>query len=232
MAAYTVMSTQVTGYVVLATDWNNIVNNFTQTAPGLVTTDGDIIVATGANANERLAAFDSSNLVKHEVGGLELDISGVIAEDGFYGSGIGSVARRALITQATAEAGTATIAEPWSATRVKQAIDALATSNTKTGTYTGDGTTSQGITGIGFAPKYVLIVRKVTSQTTVEYHYTTDVIVDDIAAGASVEDTGSATTVIDNAIISLDSDGFTVDDNGLDEDPNQNTVTFNYLAIR
>ena len=134
--AYTVMSTQVTGYVVLATDWNNIVNNFIASAPDVFTTDGDVFVGTGANAGERVAAFNASNLLIHEIGGLELDISGVISGDGFFGSGSGTVARNALVSQAQAEAGTDTTPRPWTAERVKQAIEALQTG----GTLYGDGT--------------------------------------------------------------------------------------------
>lgn len=123
---YTVMSTQVTGYIVLATDWNNIVNNFIASAIDIVTTDGDMVVATGADALERVAAMTAANLLKHEVGGLELDISGVVAGDGFYGSGAGTIGRNAAMTQAQAEAGTETEERPVTAQRIRQAIDALA----------------------------------------------------------------------------------------------------------
>ena len=66
--AYTVMSIQVAGYVVTASDWNEIVNNFALTAPALVGADGEIVVATAANATKKLAAMNSSDLFIHEVG--------------------------------------------------------------------------------------------------------------------------------------------------------------------
>lgn len=105
-----------------------------------------------------------------------------------------------------------------------------------TGTYTGDGTTSQAITGVGFQPKFVFITRRFTSAGAISIKdavLTTDVIVDDHADGMALDLQGSLdlTGFTTNAIISLDSDGFTVDDNGADQDPNQNGTTYNYLAI-
>ncbi len=101
----------------------------------------------------------------------------------------------------------------------------------KSGTYTGDGTNSQGITGVGFQPKYVLITpRKTGDGNSIELMvYTTTDIVDDNAAGGAVDiKNGQFET---NMIISLDADGFTVDANGSDQHPNKNTITYNYLAI-
>lgn len=45
---------------------------------------------------------------------------------------------------------------------------------TKTGTYTGDGTTSQAITGVGFAPSYVRIWRVRGTQGSIEADETLD----------------------------------------------------------
>lgn len=58
----------------------DIRDNFAQTAPGLVTTDGDIVVATAANALKRLGAMGGGDTFLHEVGGLESDVS---AGDGY-----------------------------------------------------------------------------------------------------------------------------------------------------
>jgi len=99
-----------------------------------------------------------------------------------------------------------------------------------TGTYTGDGTTSQAITGVGFPPKYVRVWVSVTSNATGTSPYaTTDSFVDNNADGlAWEEDSGTSRT---NRIISLDDDGFTVDDGGSDLDPNANGTTYEYLCL-
>jgi len=100
-----------------------------------------------------------------------------------------------------------------------------------TGTYTGDGTTSQAITGLGFQPKFVWIVQRQTLDGTAINisPFTTDVIVDDNAAGGAIDVKNSQFET--NQIISLDADGFTVDDDSTDADPNTNTQVYNYLAI-
>lgn len=106
-----------------------------------------------------------------------------------------------------------------------------------TGTYTGDGATSQGVTGVGFQPKYVLITQRQTSDGANFQDkgviWTTDVIVDDNASGYAINQAQASTPTKGhiNAIISLDADGFTVDDNGGDTHPNQNTAVYNFLAI-
>ena len=65
--AYSTPSTQVTGYVVLAADWNEFVNNFIAMAPDAFTTNGDIYVGSAANTGVRLGAFTSSTgTLKHE----------------------------------------------------------------------------------------------------------------------------------------------------------------------
>ena len=103
-----------------------------------------------------------------------------------------------------------------------------------TGSYTGDGATSQAITGVGFQPKVVWIVRRFTADTVLadrELMFTSDTIVDDNAAGMAINMwSGSAIESSDNAIISLDSDGFTVDDEAADKDPNANGIVYNYIA--
>jgi len=84
------MATQVTGYVVTASDWNEIVNNFIAGATDAMTADGDIWVGTGANAGVKLAAFTSSTgTLKHESGGLELDISAITTGGMLIGASAG-----------------------------------------------------------------------------------------------------------------------------------------------
>lgn len=91
-----------------------------------------------------------------------------------------------------------------------------------TGTYTGDGATSQMITGVGFQPKYVKIwahLTNVSSHEKLDQTWGTNAFVPDTPAFA------------DNQIISLDSDGFTVDDAGADAHPNKNGTVYDYLAL-
>ena len=99
-----------------------------------------------------------------------------------------------------------------------------------TGTYTGDGATSQAITGVGFQPRFVLISARFISAGTAVVHFTSDTIVDDNAAGLAVQ--LGTPSIVTNAIISLDADGFTVDDAGADSHPNQNITPYNWIALR
>lgn len=95
------------------------------------------------------------------------------------------------------------------------------------GTYTGDGGTAQAITGIGFLPKALWISRVATSQTVVEVRrmiFTTAQILDNNAAGGLFsfgDGTAGQASFETGGVVSLDSDGFTVDDNGANEDPNE-----------
>ena len=102
-----------------------------------------------------------------------------------------------------------------------------------TGTYTGDGATSKAITGVGFAPKYVRITARVTTDgATMSVLETTDVMIDDNASGMTTNHAGAgghASRI--NAIISLDADGFTVDDAGTDSLPNSDGTVYNYLCL-
>lgn len=103
----------------------------------------------------------------------------------------------------------------------------------KTGTYTGDGTTSQGIIGIGFAPIYVKIWRRETVDNTALTLFETipEIMDDNASGGAILHDGPTDHSFQTNKIISLDSDGFTVDDDGADANPNTNTIVYNYMAL-
>ena len=102
-------------------------------------------------------------------------------------------------------------------------------SRIKIGTYTGNGATSLAITGVGFTPKYVRIWERATSDGTGVYvGETNTAIIDDNAAGGTVV---AGTTFRDNEIISLDTDGFTVDDDGADAHPNKNSSVYSYMAL-
>jgi hypothetical protein len=105
-----------------------------------------------------------------------------------------------------------------------------------TGTYTGDGTTSMAVTGVGFAPKWLMVAFRNEGEAagaSVGWLITTDTIIDDNASGMALRwsgDTESYQYRID-AIIALGTDGFTVDDDGSDRHPNKNGSVYNYTAI-
>ena len=105
---------------------------------------------------------------------------------------------------------------------------------TKSGTYIGDGTDANAIIDLGFAPNFVEISEQEgVSGQAIEIFVTTDQIVDDIGEGmAIVHRTGGAPphATISNRIRSLDDDGFTVGDDGSDEHPNKDGITYNYRA--
>lgn len=91
----------------------------------------------------------------------------------------------------------------------------------KYGSYTGNGTT-QGITGIGFQPKYVLIRRAPTTEVGTCHKTDTFTTTNSLI----IPDTG--TSNISTGITSLDADGFSV---GSSTSANSNGVTYYYLAF-
>lgn len=104
----------------------------------------------------------------------------------------------------------------------------------KTGNYTGDGALSQAITGIGFKPVYVRVWEENAQGVAIVISETTDTLVDNNAAGfaANFADfNGVGNFYQFNKIISLDADGFTVDDAGADAAPNTNSQVYSFLAI-
>lgn len=121
-------------------------------------------------------------------------------------------------------------------TATAQAIADLATGGAQiaTGTYTGNGSTSQAITGVGFQPKFLLIIRGSGS---------TPLSLDgDVAFAIDAQLSEDGRSVIWNssqsrfdrdtdAITALGADGFTVDDDGADRSPNANGYTYTYVAI-
>ena len=99
-----------------------------------------------------------------------------------------------------------------------------------TGTYTGDGSTSLPVSGLGFRPKYVRIWSRVTSDAgAVSISETSREMMDDHADGGSVDVDGAQFRT--DEIISLDPDGFTVDDDGADQHPNVSGTVYNFLAL-
>ena len=103
----------------------------------------------------------------------------------------------------------------------------------KTGTYVGDGTTSMGVTGVGFQPDYVSIWTRITVGNSNMFQYeTTDTIIDDNASKTTIESLKTEFRTVLNRIISLDPDGFSVSDNSSNANPNMSGVTYNYLASK
>lgn len=96
----------------------------------------------------------------------------------------------------------------------------------KTGTYTGDDNRDQPITGIGFQPKALIILRHVTSATSgVGNALRLADTFDNIAISGLFRDFAA------DKINSLDADGFSVDDGGTDGDPNTNGQQYDYVAF-
>lgn len=95
-----------------------------------------------------------------------------------------------------------------------------------TGTYTGDGTLGQAIVGVGFSPMFVRITPDVADGANAQEYWKYDVQ----PATESITH-GNWPTYFDNdRIISLDADGFTVDDQGADLGPNTNLALYYYCA--
>ncbi len=234
--AWTAPATATVGQILTAAFMNaQLRDNMLLTAPSLVTTDGDIVVATAANTLKRLAAF-SGDVLLQELGAWELDISALTTNDTVGGASAGVAEIKVPMTQAEAEAGTGTRFSLVSPQRIKQAIDAGSQANIATGSYTGDGTTSQAITGVGFTVKEVQIwFRETTPANTLvtsKVVMTTDVIIDDDASGGSIQEGGAAADAFqDDQINALGSDGFTVDDNAIDDHPNANLVVYNFRCL-
>lgn len=99
------------------------------------------------------------------------------------------------------------------------------------GTYTGDGTTSKAISGVGFEPLFVKIWVRPSSDGAanmverIDNANWTDFGFAHIAGGGHGER--------DDTIISMDADGFTVSDAGLgtDSDPNTSGETYDFMCI-
>ena len=99
-----------------------------------------------------------------------------------------------------------------------------------TGSYTGDGELAN-VISLPFRPVLVLVFAQATSAGVTTMHIATPSLVDDIASGAAIELDNSAVDVVTNAITSLSSDGFTVDDAGSDSHPNKDGQVYNFVAF-
>ena len=111
---------------------------------------------------------------------------------------------------------------------------AMPASPVATGTYTGNDTTSQAITGVGFTVKFLWITKVYADNQTFgdkEMMFTSTTIIDDDASGLAHSITAAAVSTRHNAIIALGADGFTVDDDGGNADPNASSIVYNYIAM-
>lgn len=95
-----------------------------------------------------------------------------------------------------------------------------------TGTYTGDGTLSQAITRIGFTPRLVHVIPQFSADT---LNRPSCLKIDQHTADMCLADLFRSH--YDNMLNSLDSDGFTVDDNATDADPNTLGQVYIYWAL-
>ncbi|MBU0846858.1 hypothetical protein KKH23_06665 [Patescibacteria group bacterium] len=97
-----------------------------------------------------------------------------------------------------------------------------------TGTYTGDGSLGQAIAGVPFPPKYVRIWR----HAPIDFVYNSFEKLDQTWGDLAYQHIGAGGHATDSdQINSLNSDGFTVDDAGVDADPNANGIPYDYLAL-
>ena len=98
--------------------------------------------------------------------------------------------------------------------------------NIATGNYSGDGTIDQGITGIGFQPKMVQIWYRGLAHATVNIIW----FKSDQDQGTKCIQLGTDIKTREGKIITLDADGFSVDDQGTDAAPNKNGEDYNFIA--
>ncbi len=187
--------------------------------------DGGILRGDGAGSMAILASFlTAAGLLTHEYGGLEFDASAITTGGLLKGDSAGVMEILALgAAGLSLEVNAGGTDFSWvTPTRIA------------TGSYSGDGNVSQGITGLGLAPNFVIIARRnTTHNAAVWVGMTWDSMIDDNAGGLAIVPSGNVEQWVTrvNAIILLGADGFTVDDAGADTDPNTNGVTYNFVAV-
>lgn len=183
---------------------------------------------TGATSLDDKAVLISQDSGTDTVGSVALTTSGQIIIGGSSGPTAATITAGSNITITNGDGSISIAASVSGGTQFA------------TGSYTGNGGTSNAITGVGFQPKLLHITKKLTNVgddfLRREWAWTSDVIIDDISGGGfisvpGVNASGDDPSMEDDGILSLDSDGFTVDDDGADFDPNANTVVYNYWAI-
>lgn len=117
--SYNTPATRATGYIILATNWNEFVANFIAMAPDAFTADGDIYIASAANVGVKLAAFTSSTgVLKTANGGLQVALA--VPDDDrilFWDEGAGTYAYLTAGTNLTISGTTMTADAPTEATQ-------------------------------------------------------------------------------------------------------------------
>ena len=276
--AWSTPKTWASGYVVLASDLNNVRDQLNATAPATLTAQGDIVIASGANALARLAKSTTSTQYLANTGtsnapawnevALATGVSGTLPV-GNGGTGATSFTANGILVgnSTSAVAVTATMAtkghlmvgdgsgvpsmlavgtndyvltaDSGEATGAKWAATQASGASIATGTYTGDGESTQAITGVGFLPQYLRIDRRFDDAQTVGQSvganvqtYTT--VINDNAAGMGItgnDATQAYWTYTLDCIKSLDADGFTIGNGGTGVNPNVNTVQYNFYAL-
>jgi len=109
--------------------------------------------------------------------------------------------------------------------------DTIFVAKIQTLTYTGNGAISYHI-DTTIHPIYVRIWNRETVDGNPVYICeTTNTIVDDHASGAAIRIQNVAVEMRINMIISLEADGFTVDDGGADEHPNKSGQVYNVFVL-
>lgn len=93
----------------------------------------------------------------------------------------------------------------------------------KIGTYTGDAAATKAVSGIGFKPTAVMIIEQVTNK---------NLIIKTSSDGTKsfVQPNGGANLYVDDQIISLDSDGFTVGDGTGSANYTNEAQVYTYIA--
>lgn len=151
-------------------------------------------------------------------------------------AGLDNVAPTTIAYGASAAAGSSSISARRDHTHGMVAAPASDTARVVAGSYTGDGSTSQAITGVGFTVKHIMIFQMsdvddgLSGDRAVSWTNTTQIAGN--AAGQAVTlDNGSGRGLnIQDAIIALGSDGFTVDDQGADSHPNKNGQVYTFTC--
>ena len=109
--------------------------------------------------------------------------------------------------------------------KIKRPVDPALISCMVTFEYTGDGTTDNGVTGIGGKPRYLRLWKKLaTEDNQVIFETSTEYITAHANGMANIiQDSGAAEIIgsREGRIKSLDADGFTVSDGGADLSPNK-----------
>lgn len=109
--------------------------------------------------------------------------------------------------------------------------DTIFVAKIQTLTYAGNGSTSYHI-DTNIHPIYVRIVQRETVDTTdVTVFETWDKIIDDNVAGGCIRAMQDMQKFRTDNIISIEADGFTVDDAGVDSHPNMNGVVYNVFVL-